>query len=357
MYEEIDPDGDFCDLDRKDKEEAFTQFLDSLLVRAGSLNDGNDPRGLIPETRSDSPKEEELSTGEVQDHSSPPAAEQSSFKVSSKHLSLASRRFKAMLAGDWSEAHTIHDDGLRHVEVEGFNPEAYKIIMNAIHGNYRGVPRQIHDLELLSQLALIVDDLDCLEAVEILCDLWLQGWWEQEDVVNRRLILMIFISSVFRHGIIFERATYIAIMASEEPIPSLGLPIHDHILNKINETREYAVNEAVKVPRWAIDLLCNTVGLCSSRACRAMMIGTLVTEAHVLSLFDPLPEMPFHGRSYNRTVKDIRQIQVPEWYENKRGRCMQHSGDCTLQILIGPKLDELDRTIKGLNIDAMFSQK
>lgn len=88
-----------------------------------------------------------------------------------------------------------------------------------------------------------------------------------------------------------------------------------------------------------------------------MLIGTLVTEAHTLSLFESLPEIPFHGRSYNRTVKDIRRIQVPDWYESKRGRYMQHSDDCTLQILIGPKLDELDRTIKGLNIHAMFSQK
>lgn len=254
MYEEIDPDGDLFlvlsppveplavwpfetdkigsyDLNVKDEEGESIQFPNSLYARSGSPNDENELRGLIPEPWPDSPKEEGLSTGEIQDCSPPPAAEQSRFKVSSKHLSLASRRFKAMLAGDWSEAHTVHDDGLRHVEVEGFNPEAYKIIMNAIHGNYRRVPRQIHDLELLSQLALIVDDLDCLEAVEILCDLWLRGWWVQKDVVDRSLILMIFISSVFRHGIIFERATFIAIMASEEPIPSLGLPIRDHILS------------------------------------------------------------------------------------------------------------------------------
>ena len=93
-------------------------------------------------------------------------------KVSSKHLMIASPRFKKMLSGDWVEAKTIHPDGYRHVELEGFDPEGTKMVLNILYGKTRRIPRTV-DLELLAKIAVVVDDLECYEEVEVFSDMWI----------------------------------------------------------------------------------------------------------------------------------------------------------------------------------------
>ncbi len=151
-------------------------------------------------------------------------------KVSSKHLMMASPRFKKMLSGDWVEAKTIHPDGYRHVEFEGFDPEGTKIVLNILHGKTRRVPR-IVDLELLAKIAVVVDDLECYEEVEVFSDMWIAGSRATVPIeYDRDLILWILVSSVFRKPDLFKSTTRTAILWSPGPVQTLGLPIRQSVV-------------------------------------------------------------------------------------------------------------------------------
>lgn len=69
-----------------------------------------------------------------QDHKNPIPASKWRFKISSKHLILASQRFKKLLTGDWSEATTVYPDGSRHVDLKhgNFDPQALQIDLHVI---------------------------------------------------------------------------------------------------------------------------------------------------------------------------------------------------------------------------------
>lgn len=103
---------------------------------------------------------------------------------------MASPRFKKMLSGDWVEAKTIHPDGYQHVELEGFNPEGTKIVLNILHEKTRRVPRTV-DIELLAEIAVVVDDLECYEEVEVFSDMWIAESRASVPIeYDRDLILM-----------------------------------------------------------------------------------------------------------------------------------------------------------------------
>jgi hypothetical protein len=154
------------------------------------------------------------------------------FEVSSKHVSLASRRFRKMLSGEWMEATTVHPDGCRHVELKGFNSEATNVVLSIIHGKTRSVSRSV-DFDLLVKIAILVDDLECHEEVEVFSDMWIEERradlpleWSQD------VIPWILVSSVFRKPKIFQTATRTAILHSPDPMDSLGLPISRWVLGE-----------------------------------------------------------------------------------------------------------------------------
>jgi len=153
-------------------------------------------------------------------------------KVSSKRLCQAAARFKKMLTGPWIEATTVYDDGLRHIDMDGFDVDAFRVVMHVIHGNDSRVPSVV-DLDTLVKIALVVDDLHCAEAVAAFAALWISGVRMQlPDVCNRDLVLWIFVSYTLRLLDIFHTATSTAMFNSQGPIPTYGLPIRQGIVGK-----------------------------------------------------------------------------------------------------------------------------
>lgn len=158
--------------------------------------------------------------------------EDTEFLVSSKHLCLASPRFHKMLTGDWLEARTIYPDGRRRVSMEGFHVDAFRIVMNVIHGlndSNINVPRTI-SLDQLGKIAVLVDDLQCQGTIAILSEIWidkLKG--SVSDTYDRNLIIWIFVSSVFGQAEVFKQVTRTATLKSEGEVPTLGLPIRGKI--------------------------------------------------------------------------------------------------------------------------------
>ncbi|KLU84314.1 hypothetical protein MAPG_03358 [Magnaporthiopsis poae ATCC 64411] len=181
-------------------------------------------------------------------------------KVSSKHLSLASRHFSNKIRhGDNAR---VQPDGRVHVRLDdgAVDPSAAVVVMNIIHGRGRKVPRFL-DLDALAKVAVFVDRYRCHDAVEAYTDRWvgnlLQQWLDQggsglPEVYCRDLVLWIYVSYVFHQPDLFKRATAVAISKSSGPISNLGLPIREKIIRSINSQRQELIIQAVTIIRDAL---------------------------------------------------------------------------------------------------------
>ncbi|KAB5522070.1 hypothetical protein GE09DRAFT_1155013 [Coniochaeta sp. 2T2.1] len=242
-------------------------------------------------------------------------------KVCSKHMFNASPRFKRMLHGPWLEATTwhTHETGERnhHVEIDGFCQDAFLTVMNIIHGNNWKVPKSV-DLELLGQVALIVDDLGCAEAVAPFVEIWttrMMSWWKMPEVVNRELVLWIFISFTFRLGDHFHKATTTATLKSKGPLPSLGLPIPEAVLHTIEIDRRGWIGSLLQIPLDLLKGLNQTdswVGsgvYCGDKACQTELLDQWTKTWEALSLieFDVKVNDTLTGLSFAETLAKLKE--------------------------------------------------
>lgn len=205
----VDPDGDFIIVHRAVRESfaPWNRAEEPLDIEE------SEPNAKVIEAPS-------VSYGDSAIHISPLELR---FKVSSKHLCLASYRFRKMLAGDNKET-TLHQ-----VIIEDFDSEALKILLNIIHGKNSKVPRFL-SLEMVAKVSEWVHDLDCYEQVEIFGDIWItQLETSVPEAYDRDLILWIFISFVFRQSGLFKAATRTAILHGSSPFQTLELPISNMI--------------------------------------------------------------------------------------------------------------------------------
>lgn len=148
-----------------------------------------------------------------------------------KHLILASPRAKAALQGSFRESIPHTTDGLRHWQFEPmFNPKAFEIVLDIIHAQFHKVPEEM-TVEMLANIAVVVDDLNCRNSVSFFAKLWyskLKDGLCHEICSN--LVRIIFISSVLGLSEVFKESTRIAIYYSPDLIPAYGFPIASEIL-------------------------------------------------------------------------------------------------------------------------------
>jgi hypothetical protein len=131
------------------------------------------------------------------------------FQVSSRHLSLTSPVFGAMFRLDFKEGTALRSTGRVEVALEDDNPAAFLIFLNIIHGYTRRVPRKI-SLEMLSDMAFLVDKYECLEAVEVFSDMWIDGIKSGiPHSLMENLLRWLCIAWVFRRPTEFKRTTEI----------------------------------------------------------------------------------------------------------------------------------------------------
>lgn len=153
-------------------------------------------------------------------------------RTSSKHLTFSSRYFKCNLRSGLLESETLHLKGHVEFRMGEQNKDAMLIILNIIHGRSREVPRAV-DQDMLTELAVIVDYLDCLEVVEPFSDRWVENL--RHDVpmtITNDLIQWLCISLVFRRRSEFKIITLAAIRLSRDAVQTLGLPIPESVVGK-----------------------------------------------------------------------------------------------------------------------------
>lgn len=162
------------------------------------------------------------------------------FKVSMKHLVLACPRAKAVLQGPFKESTPHESDGLLHWELEPvFDPKAFEIVMNIVHARNNELPQEI-TLELLANIAVIVDDLQCRDSAGFFA-----SWWAEKLAIEPPLEIsidlarIILISSVFGLPELFGSSTLQAILGSTGNMPVFGLPISSDILGEYSSTHKW----------------------------------------------------------------------------------------------------------------------
>ncbi|KAL2886710.1 hypothetical protein HOO65_060540 [Ceratocystis lukuohia] len=156
------------------------------------------------------------------------------YLVSKKHLALASRRAQKMFAGDYKEAVPNDTDGLHHWKFDPiFDPTAFEIVIRIIHGKTRYIPRLV-TIQILADISVIVDDLECQDAVWF----FTKGWIDLlkggiPTVACQDLTRWILISFVFKEPDLFESSTRTAIRWSPYYIPTHNLPLRPKIVGTL----------------------------------------------------------------------------------------------------------------------------
>ncbi|KAF5699836.1 hypothetical protein FGLOB1_11131 [Fusarium globosum] len=92
------------------------------------------------------------------------------FRVSAKHLCLASPVFQRMIYGRFKESEP-NDQGLLEIRTSEWDAEALLILLDIIHGHHSSVPKR-PSLDVIAQIGVIADYYDCLEVVRIFFQDW-----------------------------------------------------------------------------------------------------------------------------------------------------------------------------------------
>lgn len=149
------------------------------------------------------------------------------FRLSSRHLILASPYFKAMLTGPWAE-NSSRTGSTYTAHASDWDEEALSILMDIIHGHSEKVPRSM-SLELLAKMAVVVDYYQCHKIVKFYSDTWIGGRLGPDKnnlrpKASRDFVLWLCISYVFAQKDIFYTLTYHAVRKTRGPLRTLGLP-------------------------------------------------------------------------------------------------------------------------------------
>lgn len=160
--------------------------------------------------------------------------------VSGKHLGLASRQFQRMLTGPYSEAKKDAWN-LHQVTASDWDPDAFRILFDVIHGYHRDVPRSL-SLEMFAKLVVVVDYYECHESIDIYIDIWLKNLErELPKVYGRESMLWMLISWVLSRADTLQSMAHLALQYSSKLIEVLDLPIPADLLSELNGIPRFAL--------------------------------------------------------------------------------------------------------------------
>jgi hypothetical protein len=153
-------------------------------------------------------------------------------QLSSKHLQLGSDYFSKMMANkNWKES--IPKNGfLFSATASGWNGEALLTVMRILHAQTTMLP-QTTNLEMLANVAVIIDYYQCHGATDFFTKAWINKLEEPlPTAFGRSLLLRFLISWVFSEADIFRHLSQIIIRESRGPVNVKDLPIPEAIISK-----------------------------------------------------------------------------------------------------------------------------
>lgn len=156
-------------------------------------------------------------------------------QVSAKHLIFASSVFKRILTGGWKESTIYLQKGSVEITAESWDIGALLILLHAIHGKYRRIPRKL-TLEMLAKVAVIADYYECKESVYSMTDIWINNLEEKIPMTySRNLILWLWVSWFFQLSSQFKETTSAVMSLSKTYVHGWGLPISHEVIGKARQ--------------------------------------------------------------------------------------------------------------------------
>ncbi|XEV04586.1 hypothetical protein FSHL1_009873 [Fusarium sambucinum] len=245
------------------------------------------------------------------------------FRVSAKHLCLASPVFRKMLKGDFQES-IPNDDGLLEIKTKDWNAQALLILLDIIHGHHLKVHKSL-ELHTIAHIGILIDYYDCFEIVEAFSDHWLWSlapffpykWPTLENSINsfgETEVLLLFIAWSFRETLPFQSLVYSAIYGTSDVIKT-SLPIPVQILDKIEQQRTRLLEERFRqLYNLQDDLSAGRVGCTPEYSCQ--LLDYLMRQMRDNDLPISKPEHPFVGFSFNSVNGFMKGIRTP-WQFNR----------------------------------------
>ncbi|KAI1283499.1 hypothetical protein F5Y07DRAFT_155014 [Xylaria sp. FL0933] len=261
-------------------------------------------------------------------------------QVSSSHLKLSSPYFKKALDGPFKESYSTAD-GLRHIDADGWDKEAFVIVMQILHGRNRPIPRRL-DLEMLAKVAVIVDYYNCHESVEPFAEIWHNGidipWSKALNIINQDLIIYLFVSWVFDWEGELRATTKVAQNLSEGPLSTMGLPIPELIISIINHRRLKELRRIGASLHKVFDRFRTPLPKCTEE-CASIQLGFFERQIlHSKGLrFHTSIDASLIGFSVASAIEAVQEIKSPTWYHNPSQR-RPHGCSFTLDRILKDEL-------------------
>ncbi|KAJ6784542.1 hypothetical protein PWT90_06760 [Aphanocladium album] len=176
------------------------------------------------------------------------------FRISSSVLRLASAQYRRSLSCAYPgtiKSQSLLEDGTTCdvVCMEEWDPNAFLIFLNILHGHYRQVPVSVN-IDILGKLAALVDYYECHERVELFAKRWIQAMrGDLPDTYGEIVILWLAISWVFGDESIFKKMTEIVLKQSKCPFTADTLPLPPMLLSMLTLSTthcQYAVIDIVQ---------------------------------------------------------------------------------------------------------------
>lgn len=148
------------------------------------------------------------------------------FQVSSALLRNASKYFRNMFSGCFSETMVNAEDGNSHITVQELRPKALERVINIVHVKTKRVPRQV-TLELLVHIATLVDYYNMGDAVAFHTEIRARAVARKKipETYCRDLLLRTFVVRAFGEKRNYRPGAELILRECNGPIQDLGLPM------------------------------------------------------------------------------------------------------------------------------------
>ncbi|KAF5010214.1 hypothetical protein FDECE_3626 [Fusarium decemcellulare] len=265
--------------------------------------------------------------------------------VSKKHLALASPYFRKMFSGPFAEAN-VGDGGHRQVRASDWDPEAFILLLNIIHGHHREVPKQI-DLRMLAKLSIIVDYYECHESMDVYADIWLKHLQDElPRTYGGDCMLWLLISWVFSREDIFESMVALALRSSKQLIEAKDLPIPADLLKRIDQGRQDILEPVFSKIYGLLDgLLENSE---CSYECSCMLLGCLTKHLSKHGMLNPRITGPFNGFSVDGIQETFQELEAPKYLRWGDHRSFSQPHQCNIKAKLQPVLRDVEYWLRGV---------
>ncbi|KAF8865167.1 hypothetical protein BDZ45DRAFT_684679 [Acephala macrosclerotiorum] len=212
--------------------------------------------------------------------------------------------------------------GKLELDLEDDGPLAFEILMNVAHVHGLTVPQSV-DIKTLTQLAVVVDKYQALEALQP----FVQGWIRDLAFKTKNpsmeatsvTLTCLTMCWVLKLGDAFKSMSKVAHQISGCQLTTDTLPIPSFVLERIEDARQQSITEILTfVQRMVTDFISGN-GSCKTRfdrneigrrrACNAIILGTLITGLFEHGMW-LLPEPPYKGVSLRQLLDKLRDLQI-----------------------------------------------